>query len=148
MQTTSILNNLQMECPFPQAFEETRNENGVTGYRWKVGHTRADYDGYRWWNTIWPYNQTLCTPEIAQEIDTVYTQLLAPDAFCDLNALKHFCDTHQEATHHLVKHNFDFYYEGTLCYYWIRCITRNKDYNLYLHVFAKNTEKSEVDNRG
>ena len=32
---------------------------------------------------------------------------------------------------------FNFYLEGETCDFWVRLITREKDYNLYLNAYAK-----------
>ena len=32
---------------------------------------------------------------------------------------------------------YNFYLEGTLCNFWVRLITRWRDYNMYLHAFIK-----------
>lgn len=138
MNNGSILFELQMDCPFAGVFEDTETINGCTAFRRKIGHIRADYDGYQWWNSVWPCHDELCTPEIAKEIDTVYEQLLSKDAFHTLRAMKEFCYTHPKAAENEQSQDvYNFYYTGESCYFWIRCITRSGDYNLYLHAFTK-----------
>lgn len=41
------------------------------------------------------------------------------------------------------RQEYSFFPEGASCDFWIRLITRERDYNLYLHAFAK-----EEDSRG
>lgn len=138
MNKDSILSHLQNECPFQEVFKDIETINGCTAFRRKIGHIRADYDGYQWWNSVWPCHDELCTPEIAKEIDTVYEQLLSKEAFHTLRAMKEFCYTHlQAAVNEQSQDEFNFYYTGERCYFWIRCITRSGDYNLYLHAFTK-----------
>ena len=135
MNSTSILHELKVECPFPEVFEDKVLNNRIPEYRRKIGHIRADYDDYRWWNTIWPLHKELSTPEISREIDDVYTRLISKDAFATLSEMIDFCHDHPQAA--VDRTEYNFYYEGEYCLFWIRCITRKKDYNLYIHAFTK-----------
>ena len=142
MENTSILNELLSECPFSNVFDDLEavpNSNFPVP-RLKVGHIRADYDGYRWYNTIWPCHTELETPDICTEIDAVYDRLIAKDAFKDLAALKSFCYNHPECgvgDSHDSPDEYNFYFVGEVCNFWVRLITRKGDYNMYLHAFAK-----------
>lgn len=148
MKYEDILSKLQVECPFPSVFEEPEKIPGQTvgGCRRKIVHIRADYDGYKWWNTIWPCHDELATMEIRKEIDAVYEALTAEGAFKDLAALTRFCEKHPAAkVNEASADEFNFYFEGELCCYWLRCITRFRDYNLYLHAFLKPAAGGESD---
>lgn len=137
----NILKHLQTECPFPQVFEEWEHmaDNCCEVPRRKIGHIRADYQG-RWWNTVWPCHPALATKEIAAEIDRVYEALTAKDALKDLHTLTRFCEAHPEAcADPEFRQEYNFYLVGEACDFWIRLITRNRDYNLYLNAFAKET---------
>lgn len=135
MNNKSILSELKTECSFPEVFEDFEGNT----YRRKIGHIRADYDGYRWWNTIWPCHKELSTPDISAEIDKVYFRLITENAFSSLTALSEFCQKHPEAVVSAdQKDEYNFYFEGEYCLFWIRCITRCGDYNIYLHAFRKN----------
>ncbi len=138
-----LCDKLVTDCPFPEVFQDTeRLENDVFEIpRLKIGHIRADYS-WRWRNTVWPCHNELATDEIKQEIDEVYTALTAKDALADLDTLKRFCQSHPEACADTqFKQEYNFCLEGECCNFWIRLITRPKDYNLYLHVFAKSRPK-------
>ena len=135
MQNTSILHELKVECPFPEIFEDRVSQNGIFEYRRKIGHIRADYDDYRWWNTIWPLHKELSTPETSKEIDELYMRLISKDAFATLSEMTDFCHNHPQAA--VDRTEYNFYYEGEYCLFWIRCITRKKDYNLYINAFTK-----------
>ena len=89
----NILSKLLTECPFSEVFEDTEKVEGCSFPvpRRKIGHIRADYDGWRWYNTVWPCHKALATPEVCTEIDRVYNALTAPDALKDLAALRKFC---------------------------------------------------------
>lgn len=135
MQNASILAELKVICPFPEVFEDRVSQNGIFEYRRKIGHIRADYDDYRWWNTIWPIHKELSTPEISKEIDELYMRLISKDAFATLSEMTDFCHDHPQAA--VDRTEYNFYYEGEYCLFWIRCITRKKDYNLYINAFTK-----------
>ena len=135
MQNASILSKLKVDCPFPEVFEDRVSQNGIFEYRRKIGHIRADYEDYRWWNSIWPLHKKLSTPEISKEIDEVYKRLTSKNAFATLSEMTDFCHDHPQAA--VDRTEYNFYYEGEYCLFWIHCITRKKDYNLYIHAFTK-----------
>ena len=130
----NILSKLLTECPFPEVFEDTEKVEGCSlpVPRRKIGHIRADYDGWRWYNTVWPCHRALATPEVCTEIDRVYDALIAPGALKDLAALRKFCADHMDACiSKEYEDEFSFYYVGERCNFWIRLITRRRDYNMY-----------------
>lgn len=134
-----ILSKLMTVCPFPEVFTDmVKQPNSVLAYpRRKIGHIRADHNGWRWWNTIWPVNDELATPEMKREIDEVYDALTSANVFPDLDELVRYCENHPEAKANHSETEYNFYLSGDLCNYWIRLITRRKDYNLYLSFYAK-----------
>lgn len=141
MKRDSILSDLKTQRPYLLQEYGQKGEDGKrTVSCKKIFHIRADYDGYRWWNSIWPCNKELATLQVRREADLVYDRLIADDAFQDLTALREFCRKYPEAAVHGSKDEYNFYFDGELCVYWLRCITRRKDYNLYLYVFAKEDE--------
>lgn len=106
--------------------------------RRKIGHIRADYDGWRWYNTVWPCHRALATQKVCKEIDHIYDALTAPNALKDLTTLRKFCGEHTDAC--IAKENkdeFSFYYVGKLCVFWIRLVTRKGDYSMYLNAYIK-----------
>lgn len=139
-----ILGKLTTVCPFPEVFDDVDNTDGP-GQDYphrKIGHIRADYDGHRWWNTAWPSHWDLATDEVKAEMGRTYDALTASDALCDLNALRHFCWMHPEAqVRPEADDDFNFYLVGEHCDFWVRLITRDKDYNMYLNVYAKENAK-------
>ncbi len=146
MQYDNIIGELNTNCPFPKFFEEWYQIPWIgRGYLRKLVHIRADYDGRKWWNTIWPFRDELATPEMRKEVDAVYAALTAQDAFPNLSALTAYCENHPEARVNEGRTDeYNFYLDGELCCYWLRCITREKDYNLYLHVFIKSAPVGQV----
>ena len=135
----NILKRLKTECFFPQVFEDWEwPENSWDRIpRKKIGHIRADYNG-RWWNTVWPCHPELATKEISAEIDRVYEALTAKNALKNLSTLTEFCKAHPEAcADRQFRSEYNFFLEGKHCNFWIRLITRERDYNLYLNAFTK-----------
>lgn len=147
MRFENILEKLRVKCPFPEVFADSEKEADrcYDTYRSKIVHIRADYDGRKWWNTVWPHHDELATPEIRKEVDDVYAALTNEWAFKDLSALVSYCKEHPDArVSETSKDEYNFYYEGELCCYWLRCITRFRDYNLYLHAFLKPGKEAAV----
>lgn len=141
MNYKNMIDDLELTCPFPQFFEESEQLPMIgASYRRKIVHIRADCTRGKWWNTIWPHHDELATMEARKEVDAVYNRLTSPGVFPDLVALIEFCVNHPEAK--VNEHSpdeFNFYLDGELCCYWLRCITRAQDYNLYLHAFIKHS---------
>lgn len=137
MRHDNIIDALEFKCPFP----EQLNNNNIPNDDMQVGYIRADYDGHRWWNTIWPKRNELATPEICKEIDAVYAALISDEFLVDLEALRSFCSSHPNAQNTDDVDKFNFYLESKHCWYWLLLITRNKDYNLYLHAYPNTGDK-------
>lgn len=136
----NILALLTTDCPFPEVFQDTERleSNGYEVPKRKIGHIRADYSG-RWWNTVWPCHPALATAEVKREIDEVYEALTAEGALSDLDTLTRFCQSHPETcVDRQFQQEYNFYLKGRTCDFWIRLITRHRDYNVYLHAFARN----------
>ena len=107
----------------------------------ELSYFRCDYDGYRWWNTIWPIHKELYFHELGKEFDDLYASL--NKTFPNLEALRAFCADSAEATGD--PDEFNVYIDMKYGYYWIRMITREKDYNMYIHCYCKEPEeKSEA----
>lgn len=144
--SAEILNRLTVECPFTEVFGDTDlGDGGIARYpRRKIMHFRADHNGYRWHNTIWPHHDELATPEMKREIDATYDALTAKAALTDLPALRAFCQSHMEAcADRKFRTEFNFYLRGELCDYWVRLITREKDYNMYLSAYARKEDDTK-----
>ena len=116
--------------PCPEAWQD-KGENGYP--RSELGYFRCDYDGYRWWNTVWPVNGGLATPELTREFDSVYDGFLK--AFPTREKMVRYCREHAEATSDATE--FNAYLTMEHGFYWLRMIDRKGDYNLYLHCISK-----------
>ena len=139
MQRT-ILERLMTDCPFGDVFEDTACLCGSIRPepRRKIGHLRADHDGFRWWSTWWPCHPELMGKSRSREINDTFDSLISRGAFPGLNSLCRFCGAHPEAcAGPMCPDEFNFFLVGSRCYYWLRLITREKDYNMYLHCYTK-----------
>lgn len=139
MNYDNILSQLQTQCPFPEVFDDIESSEHKYNEtpRTKVGHFRADHDGWRWWYTYWPSHNNLTTAERTHEAAALYNALIAYDALQDLPTLRRFCQAHSEVSVHGAEDECNFYLVGNACYYWLRLITRKGDYNMYLSFYAK-----------
>lgn len=131
-----ILERLSSRCHFEEVFKG--KQGSLRESDRKIGHVRADYDGWRWFATSWPCHRELETPDIVEEITAVYHEITAKDALCDLEALRRFCRAHPEACKDQeYRDDFYFYLDGQFADFWVRLITRRGDYNMYLSAYIK-----------
>ena len=122
---------LTKDSPFPDVWKHN-GENGRPVS--ELGYIRADYDGYKWWNTVWPTNKSLETPELIKEFDSVLNAFY--DAFPSLSDMIRYCM--RELDPMSDKSEFDAYLDlGGPGFYRLRMITRRGDYNLYLYCYSK-----------
>ena len=126
----SWINKLTNDNPYPQATED-KAENGYA--KSELAYFRADYDGNKWWSTVWPINRDLESTELVKEVDSLFADIL--NEFPDLKTMTSYCHTHFEDPWD--KTVFDYYLELEYGFYWLKMITRKGDYNLYLHCFSK-----------
>lgn len=90
-ETRSILPQLSTECFFPKTIAEYEpSDCAFPELRWKIGHLRADYDGYRWWNTAWTTHRGLESAAICREIDAVYGALTGENTLRDSGEVNMF----------------------------------------------------------
>lgn len=101
----------------------------------EVGYIRADHDGWRWWNTVWPIHKELETPELLAEFDAVYNAFT--QEFANLNEVGRFCQKSAEAVGTDRGVEYNAYLMGEYGFYWLRMNTRKKEYNLYLHCYSR-----------
>lgn len=124
----NFVSNLSRYCTFLGAWDK-KGERGFPAS--EMGYTRSDYDSRnrKWWTTPHSVNKDLQTPARAKEIDEITDAM--QKAFPDLNSLGDFCVLFAEDLRRDEEYNL--YYRGRCANYWIRCIIRNRDYNLYVH---------------
>lgn len=134
MKFTDRLTN---ENPCPEAWER-KGENGYPIS--EMGYLRCDNDGSQWWSTGWPVNRSLETPELIAELDRVFASFRK--SIRTLDAMTRWCREHAQPTSDPTE--FNAWYEGRHGVYWLRLITRPRDYNLYLHCLSRAALKSQA----
>lgn len=141
MNYDNILEQLTTKCTFEKIFADTNipERSNHPEPKRKIGHIRADHDGWRWWYTYWPCHEELASAEAKLEAASVYNALIADDALPNLQALKQFCRSFPDAGVNGADDEFNFYLTGDVCHYWLRFITRKGDYNMYLHFYTRDS---------
>jgi len=102
----------------------------------KIGHIRADNDKYRWGISYFPADaKNRKTPAVVKEVKYLATIIfrLLPRYYDFVE----FCEKHPEARLEGTNDSYNFFINGQEANYWIRCITRLHDYNIYINIFAK-----------
>ena len=129
MKITNLKDKLNKNLPFNDVWI-TKDDTGYP--KSELGYIRADHDGYRWHNTCWSAHRDLGTDKLIAEFDAVYDAFTR--SFKDLSAMAKWCgDNAREVSYD----EFNAYYVGEYGCYWLRMITRRRDYNLYLHCYSK-----------
>lgn len=123
---------LSKTCPFPQVFDR-KDRARANRPESELAYFRCDYDGYRWWNTVWHIHPELETPELVKEFDGVYKAFT--EAFPTLQDLTRYCMKELSPTSDPTEYNG--FLDLEFGRYWLRMITRKGDYNLYLHCYSK-----------
>ena len=133
-----LKSRLLSACPFPQVFDDLDVNKRPKS---EIGYFRADHDGYRWWNTVWPaYHKEHETPELIAEFDMVYEAFT--ESFPTFTDMKDYCFENAEPTGNPTE--FNAYLELEHGWYWLRLITRPRDYNLYLHCYSKRNDTAII----
>lgn len=126
---TDFVKSLKRDCDFLSAWKDlTPKGNPVS----EMGYTRSDNNGHRWYTTCYPLNDALRTAQRSAEIDLVTNSIQA--AFPTLSALGLFCELFAEDLRR--DNEYNLYYKGRFANYWIRCVIRKRDYNLYVHAIV------------
>ncbi len=126
---TNLHEKLVPNLPFDDVWSH-KDEDGTPVS--EVGYIRADHDGHRWWNTCWRKHRELESPEITAEIDALYEAF--KEMLPDLPTMTNWC---WHNARRVSDDEFNAYYVGVYGCYWLRMITRRRDYNLYLHCYSK-----------
>lgn len=123
-------------CSFEPIFKDkdTDDEKRQSPKR-EFAYSRSDHDGYRWWTQWFTLRKGLKTPAIVQEIDQFIEALFYLPEMASLRTLSRMCQCHAERTSDPTE--FNLYCETDLLYIWLRPIIRERDYNLYVHFYAK-----------
>ena len=120
------------QCPYPELLNDKERQ---------IGYIRGDHDGYRWWTTWWPSHLEFLTDGCKTELNGVLNHLIAhdfPNGVPDIVAFTNHYP--QAAIGDPGWGEYSFFVDGRECGYWVRLITRYRDYNLYLYGFTKTIE--------
>lgn len=126
-------------CSFTQIYNGPKKKLPLSSLEYPVSlvtYSRFDYDGYKWWTTWFPGQEEKASPEVLPEIDAFMDALFALLEFKDLRSMRRACKLYAEPTAEQTEYNL--YSETEHCYIWLRLITREKDYNLYVYFYDKN----------
>ena len=116
----NLSGKLTKTCPCPDAWDR-KNERGYSAA--ELEYFRCDYDGYRWWDTVWPINPEVETPELTEEFDAVLEAF--KETFPTLDDLKDYCHKHLLPHPSPIEFNVWLDLDGP------------GYYNLYLHCLSK-----------
>ena len=93
-------------------------------------------NGDGWHENYFPCRGELWTKAFNRESQDIYRCLVTQ--FYNLEILREFCKGHPSS--HVGENEYNFFMNGHAADYWIRFITRENDYNLYLKGYKKNCQ--------
>lgn len=100
----------------------------------QIGHIRAYWNQDGWQGSYFPCRGELWSKAFHRESQDIYRCLVTQ--LDNLESLRKFCKVHPSSS--VSEYEYDFFMNGHVADYWIRFITRENDYNLYLKGFTKN----------
>lgn len=127
-------------CPFDQIYLETsKDELGHKSPRTEVAYSRSDYDGQRWWTTWFTAREELKTQERIKEIDLFMESLFALPEMASLETMHKMCRVYAAPTSERTE--FNLFCDTDHFHVWLRLITRERDYNLYVHFYVDESKR-------
>lgn len=126
------------ECSFKKIFSGPKKTLPLNSVQYPVSliaYSRSDYDGYQWWTTWLPGQEEKAPPEAASEMDRFMNALFTLPEFKTLRNMKRACKLYAQPT--AEKTEYNLYSETEHLYIWLRLITRERDYNLYVYFYDK-----------
>jgi hypothetical protein len=135
---------LRQECVFQRVFDGPKKTTPLSNWpvpESKVLHCRADYDGHKWWRTWHPCHDAPLGDDLCAEINDFSDSLMKLPEFENLDTLRFFCKENAAPTSERTE--FNLYSETEHFYIWLRMITRERDYNLYVSFYMKRTTSEE-----
>lgn len=100
-----------------------------------VAYSRSDYDGRQWWTTWFTDETARPEKELAKEIDAFQDALLGLPEFQTLWDMKRMCKSYAQRTSDRTE--FHLYSQTEHFNIWLRMVTREKDYNLYVYYYLR-----------
>lgn len=125
-------------CSFSEIFSGPKKKLPLSSLAYPVSlvsYSRSDYDGRKWWTTWHGCPEDRPSPELTAEVDAFQDALLALSEFESLWSMKRMCRLYAERTSDPTE--FNLYTETEHFNIWLRMITRERDYNLYVHYYLK-----------
>lgn len=101
----------------------------------EVAYSRSDYDGRKWWRTWFHSGEGKVKPSLSAEIDQFSDALMELPEFESLDAMARMCRSCAQTTESAT--DFNLYSETKHFYIWLQLVTRERDYNLYVHFYLK-----------
>lgn len=130
---------LLRDCNFQRVFSGSKKTLPLDSVLYPaslIAYSRSDYDGYQWWTTWFHGQEEKALPEVAYEMDAFMDALFALPEFKTLRSMKRTCKLYAEPTAEQTEYNL--YSETEHLYIWLRLITRERDYNLYVYFYDRN----------
>ena len=119
--------------------DATEDQMGRKSPRTELAYSRSDYDGHKWWTNWFTAREELKTPERAKEIDQFMESLFALPEMASLETMRQMCRFYAEPTAEPTE--FNLYCETDHFHVWLRLVTRQRDYNLYVHFYVADEKK-------
>lgn len=133
---------VHLTTEMPEGLKEKRPdgslEEGKMPDERLIGYFRADHDGYRWHFTCFDgKNKKANAYETKEELEYVGTQLIFHGFLNGISSLREFVNEMKAVSVSSEGDEFNFYYSGYCCDYWVRFILRRGDYNMYIKCYQK-----------
>ena len=127
-------------CSFTQIYNGPKKTLPLSSLKYPVSlvaYSRSDYDGRQWWTNWFGRPEDKPAKELSQEIDAFQNALMKLPEFHTLRDMRRMCGLFAARTSE--KTEFHLYSETDNFYVWLHLITRERDYNLYVHYYLKDT---------
>lgn len=126
-------------CSFYHIYlDNCEDQMGYKSPKTELCYSRSDYDGWKWWTTWFTLHEELKTSERVTEIDRFMEALFAMPEMASLDTMRRMCRVYAEPTSEATELNL--YCDTEHFHVWVRLITRERDYNLYVHFYVTQSE--------
>lgn len=127
-------------CSFTQIYNGPKKKLPLSSLEYPVSlvaYSRSDYDGRQWWTNWFGRSEDKPAKELSQEIDAFQNALMKLPEFHTLRDMRQMCGLFAARTSE--KTEFNLYSETDNFYVWLHLTTRERDYNLYVHYYLKDS---------
>ena len=125
-------------CSFTQIYNGPKKKLPLSSLEYPVSlvaYSRSDFDGRQWWTNWFGRPEDKPSQELAQEIDTFQNALLKLPEFQSLWSMERMCRLFAQKSSD--KCEFHLYSQIEHFNIWLRMVTREKDYNLYVYYYLR-----------